>query len=218
MMCQQRCQQEGWRLSDLIQEDLSGISAIKIYGQEATGATGLRRRNGVYRDAPGHPPAAPCFRCWKDFLDQPAAAAGPGQWPAESGRLSIGDLVALILYVERLVFPTALLGFTLNTFQTGQVSLERVEQPLARPWCSRPASRSQRQPRRGELEAGPHRAHPGAARPAPVDVTFRTNPANWWRWWARWLRQDHSARALAAWWSRPGRTLPRRHRCDPDGP
>ena len=51
-------------------------------------------------------------------------ALGSGQ--LETGRLSIGDLVALILYVERLVFPTALLGFTLNTFQTGQVSLERV--------------------------------------------------------------------------------------------
>jgi len=30
--------------------------------------------------------------------------------------------------VERLVFPTALLGFTLNTFQLGQVSLDRVEE------------------------------------------------------------------------------------------
>ncbi len=36
--------------------------------------------------------------------------------------------MALILYVERLVFPTALLGFTLNTFQLGQVSLDRVEE------------------------------------------------------------------------------------------
>jgi ATP-binding cassette subfamily B protein len=50
----------------------------------------------------------------------------------ERGALTIGSLVALILYVERLVFPTALLGFTLNTFQTGQVSLERVEELLSR--------------------------------------------------------------------------------------
>ena len=34
----------------------------------------------------------------------------------------------MILFVERLVFPTALLGFTLNTFQLGQVSLDRVEE------------------------------------------------------------------------------------------
>ena len=55
-------------------------------------------------------------------------ALGSGQ--LASGRLSIGDVVALILFVERLVFPMALLGFTLNSFQTGQVSLERVEELL----------------------------------------------------------------------------------------
>ena len=46
----------------------------------------------------------------------------------ENGFITIGGLVALILYVERLVFPTALLGFTLNTFQLGQVSLDRIEE------------------------------------------------------------------------------------------
>jgi len=51
-----------------------------------------------------------------------------GTFQLESGFISIGGLVALILYVERLVFPTALLGFTLNTFQHGQVSLDRVEE------------------------------------------------------------------------------------------
>ena len=53
---------------------------------------------------------------------------GLGTFQLESGFISIGGLVALILYVERLVFPTALLGFTLNTFQLGQVSLDRVEE------------------------------------------------------------------------------------------
>ena len=53
---------------------------------------------------------------------------GLGTYQLENGFISIGGLVALILYVERLVFPTALLGFTLNTFQLGQVSLDRVEE------------------------------------------------------------------------------------------
>ena len=53
-----------------------------------------------------------------------------GDYLIEKGILSTGGLIALILYVERLVFPTALLGFTLNTFQLGQVSLERVEELL----------------------------------------------------------------------------------------
>jgi ATP-binding cassette subfamily B protein len=57
--------------------------------------------------------------------------------------------------VERLVFPTALLGFTLNTFQTGQVSLERVEELLSRkPLISDPSTPEHLDvPVRGELEA-----------------------------------------------------------------
>ena len=57
---------------------------------------------------------------------------GIGSGQISTGSLTVGGLVALILYVERLVFPTALLGFTLNTFQLGQVSLERVEEILNR--------------------------------------------------------------------------------------
>ena len=53
---------------------------------------------------------------------------GLGTSQLENGFITIGGLVALILFVERLVFPTALLGFTLNTFQLGQVSLDRVEE------------------------------------------------------------------------------------------
>ena len=51
MMKQQRRQQEALaQLSDLIQEDLSGISAIKIYGQETTERQAFAERNRRYRD------------------------------------------------------------------------------------------------------------------------------------------------------------------------
>jgi ATP-binding cassette subfamily B protein len=51
MMRQQRRQQEALaQLSDLIQEDLSGINAIKIYGQEATERQAFAERNRRYRD------------------------------------------------------------------------------------------------------------------------------------------------------------------------
>ncbi|MFQ3585577.1 MAG: ABC transporter ATP-binding protein, partial [Cyanobacteriota bacterium] len=48
-----------------------------------------------------------------------------------SGVLTIGDFSALTLYIERLVFPTALLGFTITAYQRGQVSLERIDALLA---------------------------------------------------------------------------------------
>ena len=104
-------------------------------------------------------------------------ALGAGQ--IEAGRLSIGGLIALILYVERLVFPTALLGFTLNTFQTGQVSLERVDQLLSR----QPAIVSPAHPLapaahpRGAVEAvGLTVSYPGARRPALDNLRFRLEP------------------------------------------
>jgi ATP-binding cassette subfamily B protein len=144
MMRQQRRQQEALaQLSDLIQEDLSGINAIKIYGQEATERQAFADRNRRYRDdalqlARTRSTLFPLLEGISSVSLLLLLALGSGQ--LETGRLSIGDLVALILYVERLVFPTALLGFTLNTFQTGQVSLERVEELLRRkPLVTSPA-------------------------------------------------------------------------------
>ena len=136
MMRQQRRQQEDLAgLSELIQEDLSGIAAIKIYGQEAPDLDAFSARNKNYRDsairlARTRSTLFPLLEGISSISLLLLIALGSGQ--LERGALTIGSLVALILYVERLVFPTALLGFTLNTFQTGQVSLERVEELLSR--------------------------------------------------------------------------------------
>lgn len=159
MMRQQRRQQEALAdLSELIQEDLSGIAAIKIYSQEKQELDAFSSRNRGYRDsaiqlARTRSTLFPLLEGISSISLLLLLALGSGQ--LQQGTLSIGGLVALILYVERLVFPTALLGFTLNTFQTGQVSLERVEELLSR----RPMIRNPSQPQqldlpvRGELEA-----------------------------------------------------------------
>jgi ATP-binding cassette subfamily B protein len=183
MMRQQRRQQEALAsLSDLIQEDLSGISAIKIYNQEATEQAAFADRNRQYRNAAlglarTRSTLFPLLEGISSISLLLLLALGSGQ--LQSGRLSIGDLVALILFVERLVFPTALLGFTLNTFQTGQVSLERVEELLNRkPSIVSPAMpQAPAQPARGAIEArGLTLRYEGAPRPALVDVSFRVEP------------------------------------------
>ncbi len=183
MMRQQRRQQEALAsLSDLIQEDLSGISAIKIYGQESTEQAAFAGRNRMYRDAAlglarTRSTLFPLLEGISSISLLLLLALGSGQ--LESGRLTIGDLVALILFVERLVFPTALLGFTLNTFQTGQVSLERVEELLRRRplIVSPPSPQPPAQPSRGAVEArGLTVRYPGAPRPALVDVSFALHP------------------------------------------
>ena len=186
MMRQQRRQQEALaQLSDLIQEDLSGISAIKIYGQERTERQAFEQRNRRYRDdalqlARTRSTLFPLLEGISSISLLLLLALGSGQ--LESGRLSIGDLVALILYVERLVFPTALLGFTLNTFQTGQVSLERVEDLLRRqPLIQSPAQAKAIPQRQGTRAAAIEARnlslrYPDAERNTLEGVSFQLKP------------------------------------------
>lgn len=183
MMKQQRRQQEVLaNLSDLVQEDLSGIGAIKIYGQEATEEKAFADLNKVYLDAQlslarTRSTLFPLLEGIASLSLLLLLALGSGQ--LESGRLSIGDLVALILFVERLVFPTALLGFTLNTFQTGQVSLERVEALLSHPPAivSPADPLSPGCPALGAVVARGLTVHyPGAERPALEDLSFEIHP------------------------------------------
>ena len=183
MMREQRRQQEALAdLTNLLQEDLSGISAIKIYGQEAVEEEAFAASNRAYRDAALGPARSRSMLF--PLIEGIASISllvllGLGSTQLESGRLTIGDLVALILYVERLVFPTALLGFTLNTFQTGQVSLERIETLLRR----QPAIVSPPRPQHldhqagGGLEArGLTVYYPGRPQPAVDNLSFSIRP------------------------------------------
>ncbi|MFN9692796.1 MAG: ABC transporter ATP-binding protein [Synechococcaceae cyanobacterium] len=183
MMGQQRAQQQALAaLSDLVQEDLSGIGAIKIYGQENHEQASFARLNRCYRDAAlnlarTRSTLFPLLEGLSSF--SLLLLLGLGSSQLASGQLSLGDLVALILYVERLVFPTALLGFTLSTFQTGQVSLERIEDLLRR----QPAIVSPAQPTpppalvRGAIEARNLTVRSqGQNRPALQNLNFRIAP------------------------------------------
>ncbi len=132
MVNQRKLQQEALSsLSDLIQEDLSGISAIKIYAQENSEKKEFNKFNRIYRDsaiklARTASTLFPLLQGISSVSLLLLLALGTRQ--LDNGFITIGGLVALILYVERLVFPTALLGFTINTFQLGQVSLDRIEE------------------------------------------------------------------------------------------
>lgn len=208
MMRQQRRQQEDLAgLSELIQEDLSGIAAIKIYGQEAPELDAFGTRNKSYRDsairlARTRSTLFPLLEGISSISLLLLIALGSGQ--LERGSLSIGGLVALILYVERLVFPTALLGFTLNTFQTGQVSLERVEELLSRqPRIGDPSEPANLQDRtQGALEArNLHVRYDGSDQDTLRGFPSTLHRANWSLLWVQSAveKQPWLAR-LDAWW------------------
>ncbi|MGK7906689.1 MAG: ABC transporter ATP-binding protein [Synechococcus sp.] len=121
-------------MSDLIQEDMNGISLIKVYGQEKNERTEFRQRNQHLLEANIN--LALTRNLLFPTLTALASASllllllvgGPR---IVSGELSLGDFTQMTLYVEQLVFPTALLGFTITTYQRGQVSLERLQTILA---------------------------------------------------------------------------------------
>ena len=121
---QMKVQEKLSNISDLIQEDMSGISLIKIYAQNNqqlfdANLDLAKTRNILFPILGGIASLS--------FL----ILLGIGDEFIANGELSIGDFVALILYVERLVFPTALLGFTITAYQRGEVSIDRVEAILS---------------------------------------------------------------------------------------
>ena len=135
MVRQRRLQQEALSsLSELIQEDLSGISAIKIYGQEGYEKKAFSNLNDKYKESAINlaRTASTLFPLLQGIssISLLLLIFFGSKFLGES--LTVGGLVGLIFFVNRLVFPTALLGFTLNTFQTGQVSIERVEELLSK--------------------------------------------------------------------------------------
>ncbi|MGB5916681.1 MAG: ABC transporter ATP-binding protein [Phormidesmis sp.] len=123
-------QEEISGLSDLIQEDMGGISLVKIYAQEENERRAFAQRNGGLLTA--NLALAKTRNTLFPLLGGFASlslviALGIGSQAIITGRLSPGDFVAVILYIQQLVFPTALLGFTITAYQRGEVSLDRIE-------------------------------------------------------------------------------------------
>ena len=104
MITQRRRQQEALSsLSELIQEDLSGISAIKIYGQEVAEGKAFSKLNNNYKKsaislAKTASTLFPLLQGISSISLLLILAMGSGL--IENGTLTTGGLIALILYVE----------------------------------------------------------------------------------------------------------------------
>jgi len=127
-------QQELSGMSELIQEDMSGIALIKIYAQEENERRAFRQLNQNLLDA--NLTLAKTRNILFPVLGGVASLSllillWLGSRAIANGEISVGDFIALILYVERLIFPTALLGFTITAYQRGEVSIDRIEAILA---------------------------------------------------------------------------------------
>ncbi len=170
-------------LSDMIQEDMSGIALIKIYAQEdnerrefhqlnrrllAANLVLARTRNILFPVLGGLASISLLVLLWL------------GTRAIASGAITVGDFIELLIFIEQLIFPTALLGFTITAYQRGEVSIDRIEAILQVEPRIQNASQAQALPLeqvRGELSAR-HLcfSYPGSKAPALRDLSFTIQP------------------------------------------
>ena len=176
-------QQELSQISELIQEDMSGMALIKIYAQESNERRAFRQNNQRLLEA--NLELAKTRNTLFPLIGGLAYISlllllwlGAGR--IADGTLSVGDFLALILYVERLVFPTALLGFTITTYQRGEVSIDRIESILTVPAKIKDADHPISLPPeqvRGQITArNLNFTYPGALTQALHNVNFQVSP------------------------------------------
>ncbi|MEM8543101.1 MAG: ABC transporter ATP-binding protein [Cyanobacteria bacterium P01_H01_bin.119] len=167
-------------LSRLIQEDMSGIALIKIYAQEANERRAFGDRNQDLLRA--NLALARTRNILFPLLGGLASISlltvlAMGAGAIINGAITVGEFVAMLLYVERLVFPTALLGFTITAYQRGEVSIARVEEILmAEPKISSPTAQPLGRVQ-GQVSAR-HLSYtfPGSTTPVLQDVSFIIEP------------------------------------------
>jgi ATP-binding cassette subfamily B protein len=174
-------QEELSTLTDLIQEDMSGMSLIKIYAQEDNEKQAFHGHNKELLKAnlglsKTRNTIFPVLGGLASLSLLILLAAGGGL--LESGELTVGNFVALTIYVERLVFPTALLGVTITTYQRGEVSIDRLEEILkVQPQVKDTASFALRSPVQGWLVARDLTYTYAGAKEAALDqVSFAIKP------------------------------------------
>ncbi len=123
-------QEELSNISELIQEDISGIALVKIYAQEENERQAFGQINQQLLEA--NLDLALTRNILFPVLRGLAglsllAVLWFGGRALETGSITVGDFIALLLYVGQLAFPTALLGFTITAYQRGEVSIDRIE-------------------------------------------------------------------------------------------
>jgi ATP-binding cassette subfamily B protein len=176
-------QEELSTMSELIQEDMSGMALIKIYAQEENERRAFRQNNQQLLEAnlklaKTRNTLFPLVGGLAYFSLLILLWLGAGR--IASGALTIGDFLALLLYVERLVFPTALLGFTITAYQRGEVSIDRIESILTVTPKIQDSNNAIHLPLElvlGELTAR-HLSYtyPGSTTPALKDINFTIQP------------------------------------------
>ena len=169
-------------ISNLIQEDISGISLIKIYAQEENERHAFARQNQKLLQAnlslaKTRNTLFPLIGGLANISTFLIIWIGANQI---GSNLEVGDFVALLIFIEGLIFPTALFGFTITAYQRGEVSVDRVESIFkAEPKINNLSDAIQlpKETIKGELTAKNLTfTYPGSENPALDGINFQICP------------------------------------------
>jgi ATP-binding cassette, subfamily B, multidrug efflux pump len=114
-----------------VQESLSGIHVIKSYTLEDHDAEHFRLNNEEYNEQ-----GLALARIRGAMMPMIRGTVGTsvmivliyGGYLIRSHLLSIGDMVAFILFLGQLAWPTVSLGWTLSIYQRGRASMQRLQE------------------------------------------------------------------------------------------
>ena len=124
---QQLGQEKLGALSSFIEEDINGIQVIKAYSQEEREIERFKITNDSYLNT------ATSLAQWRGLIWPIMEFAGRISFFVlvfyiNQGKISAGQIAAFLLCLERLVFPTAIIGWLITIFQRGSVSVQRIQE------------------------------------------------------------------------------------------
>ncbi len=143
------------KLSDIAQETISGIRVVKAFVKEKYFSSRFSETNDSYRDA-----TMDLVKTFGLFFPLITFLAGlstailvlAGGGAVIANKMSPGDIIAMIAYLEMLIWPMMGAGFTVNLIQRGSASLKRINEVLDRKSAITEAPEALDQAPSGDLE------------------------------------------------------------------
>lgn len=174
----QKIQDHLGQLSNLVQENLSGVRIVRAYVQEARQLKEFEELNAAYLEK-----NMALARTGGLFHPVLSLLTGLGMvivlWfggrQVMEGRISIGDFVAFGIYLGMLTWPMISLGWVINLFQRGAASMGRMNAIFAvEPRIREPEEAVRPKDVRGEIEfRNVSFRYPGTSRDVLKDISFR---------------------------------------------
>ncbi len=174
-----RVQEVFSKLSDIAQETFAGMRVVKSFVKERHFSGKFSTTNDLYRDA-----SMDLVKTFGFFFPLIAFLAGlstailllAGGGSVIRNTMSPGDIIAMISYLEMLIWPLMGAGFTVNIIQRGAASLKRINEVLDTKSEIKVADNALEAVPAGDLEVkGLDFSYPGASKPALVGLSFKVS-------------------------------------------